>query len=244
MSARAVAREKSIEAEQLLTDLCQEVADGKPWFIALLQAIARWPLPEETVGKRHYRYLVGGEAFDWLLLAERLCEAVGDLIPRQEHEALLFFGKPPLDLSEEEFRHLMGHAKYRAHLNYLYGVTLEEMLHLVVEEDVRKEQRSRVWENHLSVDEEAFQQLYGRSRQDLLCQFRREQGIEETDTVSLMEAQEFTYWLFKYRLRYCDPARIASDIRRALSMLRRLEPCRARCLGNAFREPPSVIQVP
>jgi len=244
MSARAVAREELIEAEQLLTDLCQKVADGKPWFIALLQTIARWPLPEETLGKRHYRYLVGGEAFDWLLLAERLCEAVGDLIPQEEHEPLVFFGQLPLDLSQEEFRRLMGHAKYRAHLNYLYGVTLEEMLQLVIEDDVHKEQRSRVWENHLSVDEEACQRLYGRPRQDLLCQFRREQGIADDTTISLTEAREFTYWLFKYRLRYCDPARVASDTRRALGMLRRLESCRARCLSNALREPPSVIEVP
>jgi len=235
---------KAVEAEQLLTDLCQDVADGKPWFIALLQAIARWPLPEETAGKRDYRYLVGGEAFDWLLLAERLCEAVGDLIPREEHEALVFFGQLPLDLTEEEFRRLMGHAKYRAHLNYLYGVTLEEMLQLVVEEDVHKEQRSRVWENHLWDDEEAFRRLYGRSRQELLCQFRREQKTTDTTTVSLTEAKEFTYWLFKYRLRYCDPARVASDTRRALGMLRRLEPCRARCLSNALQEPPSVIEIP
>jgi len=244
MSARAVARERPIEAEQLLADLCQEIADGKPWFIALMQTIARWPLPEEKVGKRHYRYLIAGEAFDWLLLAERLCEAVGDLIPREEHEALLFFGQLPVDLSEEEFRRLIGHAKYRAHLNYLYGVTLEETLHLVVEEDAYKEQRSRVWENHLSVDEEAFQRLYGHARQDLLRQFRQEQGIADDTTISLTEAKEFTYWLFKYRLRYCDPARVASDTRRALSMLRRLEPCRARCLSNTLREPPSVIEVP
>jgi len=243
MSPRAEVRKEPTEAEQLLADLCQEVANGKPWFIALLQAIARWPLPEETVGKRHYRYLVGGEAFDWLLLAERLCETMSDLIPGEEHEALLFFGRLPLDLSEEEFRRLVGHAKYRAHLNYFYGVTLEEMLQLVFEEDVYKEQRSRVWENHLSLDEEAFGRLYGHPRQELLCQFRQEHGIGDGTTISLAEAKEFTYWLFKYRLRYCDPARVASDTRRALSMLRRLEPCRARCLSNALREPPSVIEV-
>jgi hypothetical protein len=150
MSPKTATRE---EAEQLLSNLREEVAEGKPWFIALVQAIARWPLPEETVRKRDYRYLVGGEAFDWLLLAERLCEELSDLIPREEYEALVFFGRLPSELSEEEFRRLMGHAKYRAHLNYLYGVTLEEMLHLVVEEDVRKEQRSRVWANHASVDE-------------------------------------------------------------------------------------------
>jgi hypothetical protein len=241
MSPKTATRE---EAEQLLSNLREEVAEGKPWFIALVQAIARWPLPEETVRKRDYRYLVGGEAFDWLLLAERLCEELSDLIPREEYEALVFFGRLPSELSEEEFRRLMGHAKYRAHLNYLYGVTLEEMLHLVVEEDVRKEQRSRVWANHASVDEEAFRRLYGRSRQELLSEFRRERGIADASSVSLTEANEFTYWLFKYRLRYCDPARVASDTRRALSMLRRLEPCRARCLRNALREPPSVIEVP
>jgi hypothetical protein len=244
MNARAVTNEESIEAEQLLTELCQEIAVGKPWFIVLLQAIARWPLPEETVGERHYQYLVGGEAFDWLLLAERLCEAAGGLIPREEHEALLFFGQLPLDLTEEEFRRLMGHAKYRAHLNHFYGVTLEELLQLVVEDDVRKEQRSRVWENHCSVDEEAFQRLYGHRRQDLFRQFRRERGTADDTDLSLTEAREFTYWLFKYRLRYCDPARVASDTRRALSMFRRLEPCRARCLSNALKEPPSVIEIP
>ena len=94
------------------------------------------------------------------------------------------------------------------------------------------------------MDEEAFQRLYGRSRQELFCQFRREQGITASTSISLTEAKEFTYWLFKYRLRYCDPARVASDTRRALGILRRLEPCRARCLSNALQEPPSVIEVP
>ncbi|MGQ9572973.1 MAG: hypothetical protein ACUVV3_07310 [Dehalococcoidia bacterium] len=231
-------------AEQLLTDLRREVASGKPWFIALLQAIARWSLPEETVSERHYCYLVAGEAFDWLLLAERLCEAVSDLIPQEEYEPLLFFGQLPLDLSEEELRRLMGHTKYRAHLNYFYGVILEEMLQLVIEEDIHKEQRSRVWENHRSVDEEAFRRLYGRPQTDLLCQFRQEQGVAQTTTLSLTEAKEFTYWLFKYRLRYTDPARVACDTRRALGMLRRLEHCRARCLSNTLQEPPNIIEIP
>ncbi len=228
----------------VLASLRRELASGKSWFIALLEAIAQWPLAEETVGERHYRYLVGGEAFDWLLLAERLCEAVGGLIPREEQEALLFFGRPPLLLTEEEFRRLMGYAKYRAHLNYVYGITLEEVLQLVVEEDIYKEQRSRVWENHLHADEEAFQRIYGGPRQELWRLFRQERGLPQAVDIPLEEAKEFTYWLFKYRLRYCDPARVASDTRRALAMLRRLEPCRARAAGNSLAEPPSVIEIP
>ena len=45
---------------------------GDPWFDALMRAIALWESPDETVDGRQYRYLIGGEAFDWLLLAERL----------------------------------------------------------------------------------------------------------------------------------------------------------------------------
>lgn len=229
---------------EVLAELRQAVMEGRPWFIALLQAIAQWPLPEETVGDRHYRYLVGGEAFDWLLLAERLCEALDDLVPPNEQEALLFFGRLPLDITDEEFRRLIGYAKYRAHLNYMYGVTLEEVLQLVAEEDLRKAQLSRVWESRLSPEGEAFQHIYGRSQQELLSGFRQERHLPEGEDLLLADAREFAYWLFKRRLRTCDPARVASDTRRALAMLRRLEPCRTRAAGAILQEPPSVIEVP
>jgi len=31
--------------------------------------------------------------------------------------------------------------------------------------------------------------------------------------------KEFTYWLFKYRLKHCDKARVASDTKKALDWL-------------------------
>ncbi|MNC93336.1 hypothetical protein D3C83_99420 [compost metagenome] len=51
------------------------LATGEPWFEALMQTIGLWERPEEQVDGRQYRYLIGGEAFDWLLLAERLIAA-------------------------------------------------------------------------------------------------------------------------------------------------------------------------
>jgi len=242
MTKAAISQQRT--AAGVLAELRRAVTDGQPWFIALLQAIAQWPLPEETVGDRRYRYLVGGEAFDWLLLAERMCETLDGLLPVEEQEALLFFGSPPLDITEQEFRRLIGHAKYRAHLNYLYGVIVEEVLQLVVEEDQRKEQLSRVWEKHLPPDAEAFQHIYGRGQQDLLREFRQERRLSEAEDLSLAEAQEFTYWLFKHRLRWCDPARVASDTRRALAKLRYLERCRPRVVGAVLQEPPPVIEMP
>jgi hypothetical protein len=242
MTKAAVSQQRT--AAGVLAELRRAVTDGQPWFIALLQAIAQWPLPEETVGDRCYRYLVGGEAFDWLLLAERMCETLDGLLPVEEQEALLFFGRPPLDITEQEFRRLIGHAKYRAHLNYLYGVIVEEVLQLVVEEGLRKDQLSRVWEKHLPPDAEAFQHIYGRGQQDLLREFRQERRLSEAEDLSLAEAQEFTYWLFKRRLRWCDPARVASDTRRALAKLRYLERFRPRAVGALLQEPPPVIEMP
>jgi hypothetical protein len=242
MTKTAISQQRT--AAEVLAELRRAVTDGQPWFIALLQAIAQWPLPEETVGDRCYRYLVGGEAFDWLLLAERMCETLDGLVPVEEQEALLFFGSPPLDITEQEFRRLIGHAKYRAHLNYLYGVIVEEVLQLVVEEGLRKDQLSRVWEKHLPPDAEAFQHIYGRGQQDLLQEFRQERRLSEAEDLSLAEAQEFTYWLFKHRLRWCDPARVASDTRRALAKLRYLERSRPRAVGALLQEPPPVIEMP
>ena len=41
--------------------------------------------------------------------------------------------------------------------------------------------------------------------------------------LSLSELREFMYWLFKYRVRMCEPARVASDTRKALAQLSAME---------------------
>src|SRR5512140_2138651 len=62
------------------------VISGQHWFEALLDAVGQWRVPMETIGDRDYRYLVHGEAFDWLLLAERLLDEMPDLVPSREAE--------------------------------------------------------------------------------------------------------------------------------------------------------------
>ncbi|MCL6431297.1 MAG: hypothetical protein K6V36_10655 [Anaerolineae bacterium] len=212
--------------DEILACTRAAVLAGEPWFAALLKAIARWRLPEETVGDRRYRYLIGGEAFDWLLLAERILDAIDDLIPAAEIDALLYHGRAPYEVSADEFRRAIGPAKYRAHLNYLYGVTVEEALQLAFEEEVEKERRAHVWPGNHSVEAVVFQRIYGSTREELLAAFRAERGLGSGDTISLDELKEFTYWLFKYRLRTCAPPRVASDTTRGLDRLARLEALR------------------
>jgi hypothetical protein len=197
----------------------QAITAGKHWYLALLEAIKLWSKSEETFNGRHYRYLIDGEALDWLLLAERLCEAMDDLVPEEEKLALLFQGRTPIKLSKEKFKELIGAAKYRQYLNYFYGVTVEEALVLAVWGEVRKEWRTSGYNNEHNLLNEVYQRIYGATKATLLKRFRRERGYPQLRSISLTELKEFTYWLFKYRLNNCDKARVASDTKKALGQL-------------------------
>jgi hypothetical protein len=214
--------ETSVSSEdEAIHHLKQAIAQGKHWYIALLEAIGLWTMAEEEYNGRRYRYLIGGEALDWLLLAERLCQEVDYLIAEDELTALLFFGIPPLELDSEQFRHLIGDDKYRAHLNYYYGVTVEEALLLATEEETLKEQRVSPFNENNHLVEEAYERIYGAAMTELLKRFRREKHYSQLHSMGFGELKEFTYWLFKYRLKECDKARVASDTKRALNELRR-----------------------
>jgi 8-oxo-dGTP pyrophosphatase MutT (NUDIX family) len=211
------------QSDDAVAAFSRAIEDGEDWFEALLTAIARWKARDETVAGREYRYLIGGEAFDWLLLAERLLEEADGAVPPSEREALLFSGRPPRELDAEDLKRALGGAKHRAHLNYLYGVTIEEALQLATEEDVLKEQRSKVWQQCEFVEGLVFDRIYGKPHDELLAAFRQERALEAAERLSYGDLKEFTYWLFKYRLRQCDPARVASDTRKALAQLSQLE---------------------
>jgi hypothetical protein len=209
--------------EEVIGYLRGLIAGGEHWYLAMLRAMSRWSLAEETVDDRRYHYLIGGEAFDWLLLAERLLDELDGLVPVEEREALLFHGHPPLEVDEEEFQELIGTPKYQAHLNYLYGVTVEEALQQAVEDEIAKEKHGHVFTFEDKEESTAFTRIYGRSQQELLRMFQREKALAPTDLLLLSDVKEFTYWLFKYRVKNCDPARVASDTRKGLATLSRVE---------------------
>ena len=193
--------------------------EGTPWYIAFLEAAALWTAPQEEYDGRNYQYLLAGEAFDWLLLAERLCEEANGLIPVEEQEALLFHGEPPNEVEPAQLEKILGIPKHRAYMNYWYGVVVEEAIQLAVEDEVHKEQRSKGHSGHNYVEEMAWTRLYNDNPTDLLQRFCQESGRPESDTLGLADMKEFTYWLFKLRVAAWDPARVASDTRKGLSKL-------------------------
>ena len=209
---------RGISAEAI-EHLKAAIIDGKHWYLALLEAIGKWAEAEELHHGRRYCYLIAGEAFDFLLLAERLCGAVDGLLPDEDKTALLFQGRPPLRLTEGEFKELIGSGKYQQYLNFFYGVTVEEALFLVVQDEVRKERRSAGFNNESDVVNEVYRRIYGATRGVLLKRFRKERGYPHRKSICLAELKEFTYWLFKRRLQQCEKARIASDTKKALNWL-------------------------
>jgi hypothetical protein len=215
---------------QAIQGLKNAIVEGRNWYVALLEAVRLWSSPEEDYAGRHYQYLVDNEAFDWLVLADRLCEEFDGLIPEKERINLLFFDTPPIGLSKDEFKNLIGDSKYQAHLNYLYGILVEKFLILAVTEEIRKEKRVLGLHDDNGVVDEAHRRIYGATQLALLKQFRKERHYPQLRSIGLSELNEFTYWLFKYRIKRRDRSCVASDTKKALVKLHELLRLKAKSL--------------
>jgi hypothetical protein len=221
---------------QAIQGLKNGIAEGRNWYMALLEAVRLWSNPEEDFEGRHYQYLVDNEAFDWLVLTERLFEELDGLIPEKDRTNLLFFGIPPIGLSKDQFRNLIGPSKYQAHLNYFYGILVEKFLLLAMTEEIRKKKRVLGLNNDNGVVDEAYQRIYGATQSALLKQFRKERHYRQLRSIRLSELNEFTYWLFKYRIKTRDKSRVASDTKKALTKLRELLDLKARPVYSSTLE--------
>ncbi len=212
-------RTELVSTSEALRAFRSALEEGVDWPTALLQAIAEWFTPEETVGDRVYRYFIEGEAFDWLLLAERLFEAADVLIPDEDKEALLFQGRFPDYFENSRFKELIGIEKYRGYLNYFYGVTVEEALQLASEKEVHKRQLSNGNQYQNDFSEEALSRIYRESPCVLVLQFREDKGYPDDGELTMEQSTEFNYWLFKNRMKTSDKAKVASDTRKGLKQL-------------------------
>ena len=214
---------------ETIARLREDVRDGVHWAEAVFRAMGQWTDAEEEVDGRHYRYFIGGEAFDRTLLAERLLGEVAGAVPEDELEDFAVRGNLPGGIDEDRVQSLLGVEKYRGYLNFHYGVTVEETLQLAVEREVIKRYASNGIRRIEDPTEEAFARIYGAGQAELVARFRQEETEEGStpatlDEVSMTmsECKEFTYWLFKLRLRRSDKPKIASDTKKGLDQLHRM----------------------
>ncbi len=214
---------------EIIDSLREDLRAGVHWAEAVFRAMGQWTDAEEEVDGRRYRYFIGGEAFDRLLLAERLLREVAGEVPENELEDFTVRGNLPAGIDEDGVQSLLGVEKYRGYLNFHYGVTVEETLQLAVEQEVIKRYASNGIRRIEDPTEEAFARIYGAGQTELAARFRREEAGEgstpatlDEQPMTMSECKEFTYWLFKLRLRRSDKPKIASDTKKGLDQLHRM----------------------
>jgi len=93
-------------------------------------------------------------------------------------------------------------------------------------------------------DVAAYERVYSKTFAELTAEYRIETGASLGSNVSQAELAAFTYWCSKYRFRLAEPARVASDTRKALALLSRLEAARApRERRVPSPEPAEIIEL-
>ncbi len=196
---------------------------GEKWPLLILETLAMWASPVETYRGRKYNYFIAGEAFDWLLLSERLCESAGNAIPRKEKMELIFSGEFPPDINTDIFKRTLGVDKYRASLNYFYGIVVENALQLATELEIQKHHIGNGVDYKDNYAEETFTTLYMATTKNLLKQFLNSRSIRINKYLNTYQSKEFTYWLFQLRIQISDKAKIASDTKKGLEQLRKMD---------------------
>ena len=201
------------------------------WAMDMMASIRAWDLSSEVVGKRKFTYLIGGEAFDYLSLLERLAGDPKTNLKKSNLEELLFYGHLPSHGMKDEIKNHLGWKKYRAYLNYWYGVVIEQCLQYVVEIEVAKEFRAKGISEPNDLGNIVFHRLYGEESAVLFRKFCCDTKRTYKESLTVAELEEYTYWLSKYRFEESDQSRFASDTLKGLSYFESLND-RMRSTGS------------
>ena len=194
-----------------------------------------WPKQNELLNGQPFHYFIGGEAFNWKRLAELIATQIADTDTDFIHADQIFkwidstgvFG----GINEQEFRRILGVDAWRAHLNYFYGVHIEQCLIAAIQSRIQKKRYSAGMPPSDDASDRAFLGLYEETEQDLWQTFLElnserladliAESTEESRTVALDE--EFTYWLFKRRIEHTNAPQVAAETQRGLDMLNRIK---------------------
>ena len=207
--------------QEILRLLKMNLKNGEDARKSLFSASAKWSLSEEVINDAHHCYILAGEAFDLVSLMNRLAGECEDVIPREDLADALFVDEYALIMLNETLRTALGSVKYNQYLNYFYGIILEEILIFATEDEVQKMYTSNGFRNVAKETDIAFSRLYGANERTLLDRYCAELGQGPIKGyMTVIQKQEFTYWLFKLRMRSAEPAKAASDVSKALTYMK------------------------
>jgi len=210
--------------------------DPKDWQISILKKISKWPLQKNQTNSKRSKYLIFGEALDWKLLAEKVsikgCGKASDKL-----QSWLDLSDPMGGFNELQFKRYVGLEKYRAVLSFFYGVTVERALVIDIQELFFKRLIGNGKHPNETFCDGLYVELYGKTQDELWTDF-----TETTEANNVLKGRDhflfedniFTYWLFKLRMSFSEPEKLASDTRRGLQRLSKIQNSHMKRLSNKF----------
>ena len=120
---------------------------------------------------------------------------------------------------------LMPSRLYSAHLNYFYGVVVEQAIREIKRKDIEKEKNIISESSFDYIDNEIFNFLYGNTKLNLWREFAlnfrlKSKSYYVPSKIYCNESDNFDYWLSKKRILICTRELNASLLSRSLKYLR------------------------
>lgn len=164
---------------------------------------------------------ISGEAFNWKLSLKHYYSKFDNL---NELDSYLFTAYDFSHKERNQIKRIMGSKLYSAHLNYFYGVVVENAIREVLRSEMEKKRGYLDHDNYFVINEKIFRLIYGKKIEDLWAEFCSNERLGERsyyvpNKIYSLEYDSFTYWLSKKRIKLCAPELNASLISRGLGYL-------------------------
>ena len=168
------------------------------------------------------KLLIFNESFNWKAVLLPILKIKYDL------ETIIDFYKETIKLGNQfKLKSLMPSRLYSAHLNYYYGVLVEQSIREIKRKDFEKEKNILSKSSFDSIDNEIFIFLYGKSKLNLWKEFSlnfrlKSKSYYVPSKIYCNESDKFDYWLSKRRILKCTRELNASLLSRGLEYLKGL----------------------
>tara|TARA_B100001109_G_scaffold168078_1_gene137099 strand:+ start:4794 stop:5417 length:624 start_codon:yes stop_codon:yes gene_type:complete len=164
--------------------------------------------------------LIFNESFNWKAVLLPILKI------KYDFETIIDFYSETIKLGNQfKLKSLMPSRLYSAHLNYYYGVLVEQSIREIKRKDFEKEKNILSKSSFDSIDNEIFIFLYGKSKLNLWKEFSlnfrlKSKSYYVPSKIYCNESENFDYWLSKRRILRCTRELNASLLSRGLEYLK------------------------
>jgi hypothetical protein len=168
-------------------------------------------------------YFIHEEALNWKIIAIKI-------ILKSKNDNYMTYLPDllnPTIYSDEDkitIKNNMGASLFSAHLNYFYGIIVEQSIREIKRNDFQKELNYPSYNSKNEINDRVFKNLYGKNTYELWEEFCKNVRLSSRryyipSKIYCSDYEKFSYWLSKKRTKLTAPELNASLISRGLNYL-------------------------